>query len=142
MARQWIPLYIGDYYRDTRHLTTLQHGAYLLLIMEYWTKGSLPKTPQELRKICGLSYHQWRSNSLAIASFFTPDWRHARVERELEKAKEISLKRAVYGAKGGRVSRGKNNIERFVVINNPASKSLAKGRYTTSTKTETSEEES
>lgn len=123
MSRPWMPLYIGDYYRDTRHLTTLQHGAYILLIMEYWVKGELPKSPQDLRKICNLSYHQWRTNSLAIASFFTPDWRHARIERELQKAKEISLKRAVYGAKGGRISHGRNNIERFRVVNPFPSKS-------------------
>ena len=118
-----MPLYVGDYYRDTRHLTTLQHGAYMLLIMEYWTKGYLPKEPLKLRKICGLSYHQWRSNSLAIAALFTPDWRHARIERELQKAKDLSLKRAVYGAKGGRISRGRNNIERFQTVTPFPSKS-------------------
>ena len=123
MSRPWMPLYVGDYYRDTRHLTTLQHGAYMLLIMEYWTKGYLPKEPLKLRKICGLSYHQWQSNSLAIASFFTPDWRHARIERELEKSKEISMKRAVYGARGGRISRHRNNLERFTVVNANPSKS-------------------
>lgn len=118
-----MPLYIGDYLRDTRHLTTLQHGAYLLLIMEYWTKGELPKDCEKIRKICGLTPQLWRSNSLAIASMFTPDWRHSRVERELQKAKEISLKRAVYGAKGGRISRSRNNLERFTLIHSAPSKS-------------------
>ena len=118
-----MPLYVGDYLRDTRHLTTLQHGAYLLLLMEYWTKGELPKDSEKIRKLCGLTPQLWRSNSLAIASMFSPDWRHARVERELAKAAEISLKRSVYGAKGGRVSRGRNNVERFTVVNSFPSKS-------------------
>ena len=123
MSRPWMPLYIGDYLRDTRHLSTLQHGAYLLLIMEYWTKGSLPSDSKNLRRICQLSRQQWASNSQAIASMFTPDWRHARIERELEKCRQISMKRAVYGAKGGRVSRGRNNLERFQVVTPFPSKS-------------------
>lgn len=123
MSRPWMPLYIGDYLRDTRHLTTLQHGAYLLLIMEYWTKGELPTSVTKLRRICNLTSRQWESNCLALASMFTPDWRHARVELELEKSRQISLKRAVYGAKGGRLSRGRNNIERFTLVNTFPSKS-------------------
>lgn len=117
----WMPLYPGDYLRDTRHLTTLQHGAYLLLIMEYWVKGRLPGTDSERRRITALSPKQWRSNRLALAAMFSADWRHERIERELEKARELRLKRAVYGAKGGRMSRGRNNLERFQVVNNPRS---------------------
>ena len=123
MSRPWMPLYIGDYLRDTRHLTTIQHGAYLLLVMEYWTKGKLPGTDAERRRITSMTGKQWRSNYLAIASMFTPDWRHARIERELEKSNQISMKRAVYGAKGGRLSRGRNNVERFMVVNGTPSKS-------------------
>lgn len=123
MSRPWMPLYIGDYLRDTRHLTAAQHGGYLLLLMEYWTKGKLPATDSERRRITTMGGKQWLSNRQAIASMFTPDWRHARVERELEKAKEISLKRAVYGAKGGRLSRGRNNLERFQVVHPFPSKS-------------------
>jgi uncharacterized protein YdaU (DUF1376 family) len=36
MSRAWMPLYVGDYPRDTRDLDALQHGACLLLIMHYW----------------------------------------------------------------------------------------------------------
>jgi len=118
-----MPLYVGDYLRDTRHLTTLQHGAYLLLLMEYWTKGSLPSDGKNLRRICLLSRQQWASNSQAIASMFTPEWRQPRMDRELEKAKEISLKRAVFGAKGGRMSHGLNNVQRFGVVRGFPSKS-------------------
>ena len=112
-----MPLYIGDYLRDTRHLTTIQHGAYLLLLMEYWTKGRIPKEDRDLRRIVGMDDQQWRRNKSALRNLFGVDWSHARVERELRKAEEISLKRQVYGAKGGRISRRRNNLERFVVVN-------------------------
>jgi uncharacterized protein YdaU (DUF1376 family) len=35
----WIPMYWGDYLRDTMRLSATEHGAYMLLIAHYWTKG-------------------------------------------------------------------------------------------------------
>jgi uncharacterized protein YdaU (DUF1376 family) len=112
----WMPLYIADYLQDTRHLSTLQHGAYLLLIMEYWTKGKLPSSDAERARVTAMTRKQWLSNRLALAALFDADWRHARIERELEKARDLRLKRAVFGAKGGRMSRGRDNVERFGVV--------------------------
>ena len=109
----WMPLYPRDYLADTRHLTTIQHGAYLLLIMEYWSKGKLPDSDAGRRRVTAMTPKQWSTNRSEIAALFGPDWRHERIERELQKANELRLKRAVYGAKGGRVSRGQSNLERF-----------------------------
>lgn len=113
-SRPWMPFYIGDYLADTQHLTTLQHGMYLLLMLHYWQHGSLPVDDKSLQKICRSSPYLWRRNKAALAAFFRDGWRHKRVEKELRKAAEISARRAMAGRKGGLVSSGKTNVERFV----------------------------
>jgi uncharacterized protein YdaU (DUF1376 family) len=109
MSKAWMPIYWGDYLRDTQHLTTLQHGAYLLLIAHYWQHGSLPNSDRALAVICKFSKGQWQTQREAIAKLFLPAWRHKRIDAELARAQDISNKRAVFGAIGGRRNRGKTN---------------------------------
>jgi uncharacterized protein YdaU (DUF1376 family) len=93
MSSPWMPLYVGDYLRDTRRLTTLQHGIYMLLIMDYWSVGSLPDDDSQLAQIAGLTLKQWQCNRNAIASMFQSGWKHKRIDNELAKASDISIKR-------------------------------------------------
>ena len=109
----------GTICADTRHLTTLQHGACLLLILEYWMKGKLPDSDKDKATICGVAdMRTWRRLKPVLAALFDgPDWRHARIDAELQKANDLKTKRAVSGSKGGQISRGRNNVERFTAVN-------------------------
>lgn len=45
--------YIGDYARDTAHLSLLEHGAYRVLLDTYYaTEKPLPADPSSLYRIC------------------------------------------------------------------------------------------
>lgn len=106
----WMPLNVGDYLADTGHLSTTQHGAYLLLIMHYWRKRGLPDDDKQLAAIAKLPLRIWLDNRETIQAFFFSGWRHKRVEAELQKRAEISAKRAAAGSRGGLKSQMNNMV--------------------------------
>jgi len=101
MKRPWMPLYVGDYLGDTGHLTTAQHGAYLLLMMHYWRKGELPDDDRQLSKITKLPLKTWCDYRPVLQDFFHSGWKHKRIDAELERMMRVSEKRAIAGQKGG-----------------------------------------
>jgi uncharacterized protein YdaU (DUF1376 family) len=101
MGRAWMPLYVGDYLRDTRDLNTLQHGAYLLLIMHYWQHDALPTDDARLAAIAGLSVAQWRRIREPVQAKFADGWKHKRIEAELVKLDRAVMQRRVAGRRGG-----------------------------------------
>ena len=105
--RPWMPLDIADYLADTGHLSTLEHGAYMLMIMEYWKQGGLPDDERKLAKITRLTADQWADCRDTLADLFMPGWKHKRVEEELAKAAEIIEKRR--GAAHARHAASKSN---------------------------------
>lgn len=88
-----MPLYVAEYLADTGHLTTLQHGAYMLLIMHYWRRGSLPEADDQLAAIARLSAADWKKAKPILQPLFRDGWKHKRIEQELAKTAEISSKR-------------------------------------------------
>lgn len=86
----------GDYLADTAHLSTLEHGAYLLLIMNYWQRGEpLPADEKKLRGIARLTAEEWDAVREAILEFFTVQGgvlRHKRIDNELERSRAKSDK--------------------------------------------------
>lgn len=83
------------------HLTTEQHGAYLLLIMAYWKNGgAVSSSDQSLAATCRLSPDAWSMHKHTLASFFDTQtdpslWIHERAEREMEKAGNNQQKRTL-----------------------------------------------
>jgi uncharacterized protein YdaU (DUF1376 family) len=101
MNRPWMSLYVGDYLGDTGHLTTTQHGAYLLLMMHYWRKGELPDDDRQLCEIAKLPLKTWNEYRATLHDFFHDGWKHKRIDAELERMMRVSAKRAIAGQKGG-----------------------------------------
>lgn len=99
--RAYFPLYIGDYLGDTGHLTTTQHGAYLLLMLHYWRVGELPSEDKQLAAITKLPLRLWLDCKETIQAFFYNGWHHKRIDAELSKMVTVSEKRSAAGIKGG-----------------------------------------
>lgn len=104
-ANAWMPMYWGDYLRDTGHLDAQEHGAYLMLIAHYWCNGRPPPDDDRvLCKIARVTPTVWKRIRPTLSNFFEINhgtWGHLRVERELTAAldrKESAVIRAKAGA--------------------------------------------
>lgn len=91
----WMPLFIGDYKKDTGRLTRDQHGGYMLLIMEYWNTGPLQDDDQELAAIALADAKAWKALRPKLERFFIIAdgvWRHKRIDAELSRWSERKVK--------------------------------------------------
>jgi len=83
---QW---HIGDYRRDTSHLTMLEHGAYRQLLDSYYlTESPLPSEECDfMRSHCSRSADEIQAVRNGLKDFFTltdKGWVHHRCEKELK----------------------------------------------------------
>lgn len=112
----FMQLYVADYLGDTQHLTTEQHGAYLLLLMTMWRQGGyLPNDPVKLARIARVHPPRWARVAKEVMPFFEAaddgQITHGRLLKELEKARHKSRSRATSGAAGGRAKALKSKQE-------------------------------
>lgn len=110
----WMPLYVKDYLGATSRLTTEQHGAYMLLIMDYWLNGPLPDDDAMLAQIARLSPEQWGKHRPSIERLFSVhegQWRHRRIDREIEAARDRKKQAVERGKAGAKARWEKNNAE-------------------------------
>ena len=95
-ALPYIQLYVADYLADTAHLNAAQHGAYLLLIMNYWQRGeALNNSNERLTNVARMSNEEWMANKSLLQEFFEIDgdtWVHWRIEADLEAVRDKSSK--------------------------------------------------
>jgi uncharacterized protein YdaU (DUF1376 family) len=92
----YIPFHPGDYLTDTGHLSAAEHGAYFLLILNYWQRGdALPVDDRKLRGVARMSEEEWAQARDTVLDFFEERdglLYHKRIEEELERAREKSSK--------------------------------------------------
>lgn len=123
-ALPYMQFYVAEYLADTMHLTTEEHGAYLLLIMNYWQTGKpLPKS--RLSGISRLGSDRWASVEGSLNEFFDDDgeaWVHRRIEVDL---------RMVDDAQKQRIAAGKASAESRKRAKQEALKQEGSGRSTT-----------
>ena len=71
-APPFMPLYVAEYRADTGHLGTVEHGAYLLLLMAMWrANGKLPADDERLSRLTLLSADEWAKVKPVVLEFFT-----------------------------------------------------------------------
>ncbi len=97
--------HLGDYARDTGHLTPLEHGVYTLLLDRYYaTEQGIPE--DQAQRICrARSKEEREAVEVVLSEFFRLEdgvYRQGRVEGEIEKARARIDSARSNGKRGGR----------------------------------------
>lgn len=97
--------HLGDYARDTSHLTMLEHGAYNLLMDRYYVSESGIPEVQAYRYAHARSEEEKAAVDAVLSEFFTlvnGVWIKNRIEEEITKAQTKIKAAQENGKKGGR----------------------------------------
>tara|TARA_R110000751_G_scaffold188685_1_gene294663 strand:+ start:114 stop:779 length:666 start_codon:yes stop_codon:yes gene_type:complete len=97
-----LPLFTDAYLGDTTHLTTIEHGTYLLLLMAAWRSKDckLPDDDKLLARYTKLSNAQWQRIKPIIIPFFTIENGfifQLRLLDELDTVKRLTMQRSNAG---------------------------------------------
>ena len=97
--------HLGDYAKDTLHLTMIEHGAYRLLLDRYYaTEQGIPED-QAHRVARARTREEKQAVDTILSEFFTLDgdvWINGRAEEEIQKAKVRIDAAKNNGKRGGR----------------------------------------
>lgn len=111
-ALPYMQLYVADYLSDTMHLSAEEHGAYLLLLMNYWQTGKpLSNDDRRLANISRLSLESWQAIRDTILEYFVVDGgvlKQPRMEADLEEIKHKQEQAAQAGKASARARKLKN----------------------------------
>lgn len=110
-----MPMYWDAYLADTTHLTTEEHGAYMLLLAAMWRRnGSVPDDDKDNARILGLTPAKWRkikARFIATISGFNVSGdtiSQEKLQKTWETTQEKITKNKQNGSKGGRAAASKN----------------------------------
>ena len=98
---------IGDYRRDTAHLSLLEHGVYRqLLDMYYLSESPIPReTQQVFRRLSARTQEEQNAVEIILNEFFElseEGWTHKRCDVEISDYRHKASKSRENGKRGGR----------------------------------------
>jgi uncharacterized protein YdaU (DUF1376 family) len=112
----FMPVWIDAYHADTQHLSTAQHGAYLLIMMSMWRNGGrLPNDEKRLATIAKMTLDKWRRYGGAVMDLLVIEdgfVTQKRLLQELEKSRGKVEKKRAAGKAGGTANSLKNKGSR------------------------------
>lgn len=111
MSDHYLKLYVGDYLADTGHLSTVEHGAYLLLLMHSWRTGPLPDDDARLAAIARMSRPEWRRVADVIRAFFTST-DAGLIQRRLERERNERTNKQAQQSAAGKASAAQRTLQR------------------------------
>jgi uncharacterized protein YdaU (DUF1376 family) len=98
--------HIGDYMRDTGHLSMTEHGAYTLLLDKYYaTKKPIPNNADLHKSLRAKSKEEKSAIDYVLNNFFTLKkncWTNKRADQELKKMRDKIKLARINGKNGGR----------------------------------------
>lgn len=106
--------HIGDYRRDTAHLSLLEHGVYRqLLDMYYLSEEKIPKETESVyRRLCAKTDEEKKAVNTVLSEFFSPKdgWIHTRCDKEISAYRAKANRAKENGKLGGRPLKTKGVI--------------------------------
>lgn len=120
----YYPHHIGDYRRDTSSLSILEHGAYRLLMDEYYaTERPLPSDPAALCRICrAMSPAERGAVAAVVRAFFTREddglLHQKRISAEVEQYR-AQVQTASRAGKASALSRERRRNARSTPVDSP-----------------------
>lgn len=143
-ALPYMQLYPADYLSDTQHLTTEEHGAYLLLLFNYWQTGK-PLRADRLATVARMSNDRWNSVEKTLSEFFNTDvnpgcWTHLRVEADLHQVASKATQASDAGKKSALARALAKQGSQTVVSTGVATKAQRNANHT-DTDTDTEEDQ-
>lgn len=109
--------HIGDYRRDTAHLSLLEHGVYRQLLDWYYlSEDPIPKETQVVfRRLCARTEAEFEAIETVLKEFFFLDsgWHHKRCDAEIQAYQSNCKKNKLNGKLGGRPKKTQSVILGF-----------------------------
>lgn len=112
-----LPLWTDAYLGDTTHLSTIEHGAYLLLLITAWRTRdiALPDDDRILARYARCSASQWKRLRPILEPFFTIEagkWTQGRLTDEAESVRRKKEAAASNGRASALKRQGRHSTKR------------------------------